>query len=90
LERVKAGPQESDKISVFTLEALVKIVKDEFGKTFTDGGLSKLLHRQGLSRIKQRPCHPKNDRAAMTEFREKTLPLFMRKRAKKTLIKKSA
>ena len=90
LERVKAGPQEFDNISVFTLEALVKIVKEEFGKTFTDGGLSKLLHRQGLSRIKPRPYHPKNDRAAMTEFREKALPLFMRKQAKKTLIKKSA
>jgi transposase len=89
IERVKSGPIKEDVVSVFTLLFLTVVMKKEYGKTMTESGMGRFLRRNGMSLVKPRPVHPKNDKAAMKTFREETLPLFYQKFAKKTRRKES-
>jgi transposase len=70
LERVKAGPVEGVDAGVCTLRGkeFQRILQSEFGKAYTLGGAYDLMHRLGLSCLRPRPRHRKNDPAAMKKW----------------------
>ena len=67
---VTEGPDpEVDGISAYTLDDLCRIVKDRFGASYTDRGMSGVIKRLGFSRQKARPHHPQKDEAAQAAFK---------------------
>ncbi len=61
-ERIFRGPDpdpEADGVSSWTLPDLCRFVDERFGKTITPQSLSRILRREGYSRQKARPQHPK-------------------------------
>lgn len=87
--RFKAAPTEKDG-GVCTLRGkdAVRILDAEFGKAYSLGGAYQLLHRIGLSCLKPRPRHEKNDPQAMAQFKT-TAPFLSGKSAPSTPAKKS-
>ena len=68
---VRQGPDpEIDGFSAFTLEDLVRVVKEKFGVSYHPVSLSSLLKREKISRQKCRPVHPKRDPAAQEAFKK--------------------
>ena len=68
---IMTGPDpETDGISAFTLEDLVRICEQRFGKTFHPSSLGRVLRRLGFSRQKARPSHPQKDPAAAAAFKK--------------------
>ncbi len=57
-ERIFRGPG-PDSVSSWTLPDLCRFVDERFGKTITPQSLSRILRREGHSRQKARPQHPK-------------------------------
>lgn len=80
LERVKAGPVEGVDAGVCTLRGkeFQRILQSEFGKAYTLGGVYDLMHRLGLSCLRPRPRHRKNDPVAMKKWLDDA-PLLSRK-----------
>ena len=69
-EIIRKGPDvEAEGISAYTLEDLVRIVKERFGVSYHPDNLSILIKREGFSRQKARPLHPKTDPAAQEAFK---------------------
>lgn len=68
-QRILAGPSQNDD-GVCTLRAKEAriILEKEFGVRYSFYGIYDLLHRLGLSCLKPRPRHSKNDPAAMTQW----------------------
>ena len=75
-KRVIAGPTTEDQVSVFRISDLQRILKQEFGTDYSLSAISKMLRRMGLSRLRPRPKHEKNDAQKITEWQMKTFPLF--------------
>ena len=69
IERFKAGPTDADG-GVCTLRGkdAVRILADEFGKSYKLSGAYALLHRNGLACLRPRPRHRKNDPEAMQQW----------------------
>lgn len=78
-QRILAGPVEADG-GLCTLRGrdAQRILHDEFGVRYSLGGAIDLLHRLGLSCLKPRPRHRKNDPQAMTQWVERA-PFLSRK-----------
>jgi putative transposase len=71
IEIVMTGPNvEADGLSAYTLEDLVRLCEERFGKTFHPSSLGRILRRLGLSRQKARPSHPQKDPAAAAAFKK--------------------
>lgn len=68
-QRLLAGPTDADA-GVCTLRGgdVQRILLDEFGVAHSLSGVYKLLHRLGLSCLKPRPRHRKNDEQAMQQW----------------------
>ena len=67
--RMAAGPTPADE-GLCTLRGAdaVRILEQEFGKSYTLSGVYKLLHRLGFSCLSPRPVHRKNDPQAMRQW----------------------
>jgi putative transposase len=68
--RMLAGPTAADggRCTLRGTDAQ-RILADEFGQPYSLPGVYDLLHRLGLSCLKPRPRHRKNDPAAMAQWR---------------------
>ena len=67
--RIKAGPTDKDGgKSVLRGKDARRILAEEFGKPLTLGSAYRLLHRAGLSHLRPRPRHRKNDPLAMAAW----------------------
>ena len=74
--RIKAGPTEADGgKSVLRGTDARRILAGEFGKPVAPSTAYALLHRAGLSHLRPRPRHRKNDPVAMDAWRA-AAPLF--------------
>ena len=71
LQIILKGPDpETDGISAYTLEDLVRIVEERFSLRFHPASMSRVVRRLGLSRQKARPSHPEKDLAAQAAFKK--------------------
>lgn len=70
-QRMLNGPGDADG-GLCTLRGrdAQRILNDEFDAHYSLGGAIELLHRLGLSCLKPRPRHRKNDPQAMTQWLE--------------------
>ena len=75
-QRVLAGPRPEDQIRIFTTKALSKVIKNDFGVSYSPKAVSKLLKRLGLARIKPRPIHGKHQAEVAKAWVENDFPLF--------------
>lgn len=67
--RIFRGPDpETDGVSSWTLPDLCRWIDDRFDKRLSPQSLSRILRREGFSRQKTRPTHPKTDEAAQRRF----------------------
>lgn len=65
------GPDtEAEGISAYTLEDLVRLTHERFGKRFHPASMSRVVRRLGFSRQKARPSHPMKDPAAAEAFKK--------------------
>lgn len=68
---ILSGPDpEVDGISAYTLEDLVRITQECFGKSFHPASMSRVVRRLGFSRQKTRASHPQKDLAAAEAFKK--------------------
>ena len=71
-ERIFKGPDPKvDGVSTWTLPDLTAFIKERFGKAITPQSLSRILRREGFSRQKARPIHPKASANARAEFEKR-------------------
>ena len=71
VEIVLAGPDpETNGISAFTREDVVRICEERFGKRLAATTMGRILRELGLSRQKARPSHPQKDPAAQAAFKK--------------------
>lgn len=67
--RIFRGPDpETDGVSSWTLPDLCRWIEARFDKRLSPQSLSRILRREGFSRQKTRPTHPKTDEAAQRRF----------------------
>lgn len=70
-EIITRGPDpETDGLSAYTLEDIVRISKEQFGKAFHPASMSRVVRRLGFSRQKTRASHPLKDPAAAEAFKK--------------------
>lgn len=70
-EIVVKGPDiETDGLSAYTRDDLVKISLDRWKVTYDPTSIGRILKQLGLSRQKARPSHPKKDPAAAEAFKK--------------------
>lgn len=68
-DRIFRGPDpEVDGVSSWTLPDLCRWIEARFDKRLSPQSLSRILRREGFSRQKTRPTHPKTDEAAQRRF----------------------
>lgn len=79
IERFKAGPGKTDG-GVCTLRGrdAVRILQQEFGHEYSLNGVYALLHRHGLSCLRPRPRHRKQNPDAQQQWLDRA-PLLSRK-----------
>lgn len=75
-ERMRAGPTTSEKVCTLRAEEARRILEKEFGVQYTLGGVYDLLHRLGLSCLKPRPRHRKNDPEIMQKWLQEAPPFI--------------
>lgn len=87
--RFKAGPTEADgELCTLRGKDAVRILDAEFGVQYSLTGAYQLLHRNGLSCLRPRPQHRKNDLKTMETWL-KDAPLLSKACVKNTLTSKS-
>jgi transposase len=74
--RLTAGPRESDGVCTLRAKDARRILREEFGVSYSLPGVYPLLHRLGLSCLKPRPRHEKHDAEAQAKFKSETAPLL--------------
>lgn len=68
-DRIFRGPDpERDGVSAWTLPDLCRWIEARFDKRLSPQSLSRILRREGFSRQKTRPTHPRTDEAAQRRF----------------------
>ncbi|MFO7854864.1 MAG: winged helix-turn-helix domain-containing protein [Paracoccaceae bacterium] len=71
-DRIFRGPDpETDGVSAWTLPNLRRRIEARFDKRLAPQSLSRILRREGVSRQKVRPTHPKTDEAAQHRFEKR-------------------
>lgn len=67
--RIFHGPDpQADGVSSWTLPDLCRWIEARLDKRLPPQSLSRILRREGFSRPKTRPSHPKTDEAAQGRF----------------------
>ncbi len=77
IERFKQGPGDDEALCTYRGKDAQRILRESHGVNYSLRGVYELLHRNGLSCLKPRPRHRKNDPQAMKEFLEQA-PLLSR------------
>lgn len=77
--RMTAGPRESDGVCTLRAKDARRILREEFGVSYSLPGVYPLLHRLGLSCLKPRPRHEKQDLEAQKKFKEEAAPFLSRR-----------
>jgi transposase len=67
-QRMLAGPTEDDAVCTLRAKEASTILHRYFGVPYSLPGVYALLHRLGLSCLKPRPLHRKNDSKAMEQW----------------------
>jgi transposase len=67
-DRMLAGPADGDGVCTLRGKDAVRILEQEFGARYTLNGAYDLMHRLGLSCLRPRPRHRKNDPEAMAQW----------------------
>lgn len=71
-ERIFKGPDpKGDGVSASALRDLAAFVAERFGKTVMPQSLPRILRREGCSRQKARPVHPKTSATAREAFEKR-------------------
>ena len=70
LQRIQAGPQQADVVSIFNARAIQAIIEQEYDVLYSLTGLYDWLHRMGFSYLCPRPLHEKSDPAAQEAFKK--------------------
>ena len=71
IERFKQGPTDDEPVCTLRGKDAQRILAEQYGVEYTLNGVYELLHRHGLSCLKPRPQHRKNDPQAMADFLER-------------------
>jgi len=87
-QRMLAGPMEGDGVCTLRAKDAFTILRQEFGVPYSLPGVYALLHRLGLSCLKPRPLHRKNDPKAMEQWLQHA-PLLSSKSKTTTPTKRS-
>ena len=77
-ERIVKGPLESDETCALRGRDAQRILEEEMGVKYSLSAVYNVLHRIGLSPLRPRPQHPKNDPAKSQEWLE-SAPFLSRK-----------
>ena len=75
LERVQAGPTDTDGVCTLRGADFQRILSQEFGAQLSLPGVYGLLHRLGLSCLRPRPQHTQSDPEAQARWLEAAPPL---------------
>jgi len=67
--RLDAGAREEDGVCTLRGQDIRRIIEAEFGVLYAKNAVYDLLRRLDYSSLKPRPRHPKNDPAAMEQFK---------------------
>ena len=70
--RILAGPMDCDEVCTLRGKDTERILEKEFGVKYSLPGVYALMHRLGLSCLKPRPKHRKNDAEKMQQWLEST------------------
>jgi transposase len=87
-QRMLAGPMKGDGVCTLRAKDAFTILRQEFGVPYSLPGVYALLHRLGLSCLKPRPLHRKNDPKAMEQWLQHA-PLLSSKSKTTTPTKRS-
>ena len=68
--RIENGPTEADGVSALNGAAIRRILRREFGQTYSLWGVYDLLHRLGYSCLCPRPHHEQGDPQAQETFKK--------------------
>ena len=74
--RLDAGPTLADGVATLRGRDVVRLLRAEFGVTYSLNGAYVLLQRLGYSSLSPRPRHRKNDPAAMEQFVKTDAPFL--------------
>ena len=69
-QRITNGPHDTDRTCTLRGKDAMTILKKEFGVKYSLPGVYALMHRLGLSCMKPRPQHRKNDPEKMQQWLE--------------------
>lgn len=87
-KRIVAGPMDCDEVCTLGGKDARRILEKEFGVKYSLPGVYALMHRLGLSCLKPRPRHRKNDAKKMQQWLEDA-PFLSKASEKTTPTKKS-
>ncbi|MFO0829214.1 MAG: winged helix-turn-helix domain-containing protein [Phycisphaerales bacterium] len=73
--RIDAGPRPEDGVCTLRGKDVVRILKREFGVSYSLDGANRVLRRLGYWSLRPRPRHEKKDLAKQQEFVERALLL---------------
>lgn len=71
IERFKQGPTADEAVCTYRGLDAQRLLRESHGVSYSLRGVYELLHRHGLSCLKPRPRHRKNDPQAMADFVER-------------------
>ena len=78
IQTISTSPKKVDYPGVIWTTKMIKhFINTQFGKTFSDYGLRKLLYRSGFVRLKPRPSHVKGNAKEQEEFKKKLPPKLL-------------
>jgi transposase len=76
--RMTAGPRARDGVCTLRAKDAQRILLGEFGVAYKLQSVYDLMHRLGLSCLKPRPRHEKQDPEAQAKFKQESAPLLSR------------
>ena len=72
-QRIEEGPRPEDEVCVLRGQDIQRIIKNQFGVSYSLNAIYNLLHRLGYRHVSSRPEHPKGDPEAREAFKKKSL-----------------
>jgi transposase len=89
LRRVDESPRESDGVCTLRGRDLQRILREEFGATYSERGVYALMKRLGYASLTPRPIHEKHDPEKAQDFKQNA-PFLSTKKRRSTRARNSA